>query len=643
MSLLDPEPAGFEVAAKNRVAQITASTNPVAAIAEAFAELSGSGLARSEVARRAARMAELLPGDVDLQAALADAVGAAAPEVRGAVVSVSPAAVRQAAYAAPADGSPSDPSATSVGSPPAVPTASGEEASEAEERLDWGTVLLLGGEDETAANVRFLTAHKLKPIRVANRENLGLLSDEHICGLVFHRGWWLHFDDGQELLADLRSRLAGSNLLYVKLDQVGLNDDTAVGLASLLDSADLQPAVLSVGTGSELTPVDLARLRGVASRLAGADAVEIGVEGLDAGRGRLLAAAVRAYANDLLLPGPFGDERLSVDPISSGSRASVLRLRSEAFQSLFIAKLDRLEALQKEFDRTRWATPPGQPFRGEPRLYSLGGQGVLIQSLLGDLATTGRQAPSLRERLRECASAERGREGTREADPDELCEGIDRAVAAIRAVNGAPGEHPGSEGWMGARPLHSFAERGIRWRIGTAPATFDPAAYADRVIATLDGCEVGAVVHGDLHADNVLLPGDRNPCLIDFAGAGAGHPCFDLVRLSSALAYEFLRPLGGEEELIGFLSRAHIDGADEDELRAEYGQLLVGTGPTVALRALTACRRAALAAFDDQEVGLTQYLAMVYLIAVQSLTIEGFQVAVVRSALAALAPRVAAL
>ena len=196
---------------------------------------------------------------------------------------------------------------------------------------------------------------------------------------------------------------------------------------------------------------------------------------------------------------------------------------------------------------------------------------------------------------------------------------------------------------MGAQPLHAFAERGIRWRIGTAPDLFDPAVYIDRVIAILDDCEVEAVLHGDLHADNVLLPGDRNPCLIDFAGAGAGHPSFDLVRLSSALAYEFLRPLGGEDELISFFSRVHIDGADENALRSEYELLLVGTGSAVTLRALTACRRAALEAFDDPQVGLTQYLAMVYLIAAQSLTIEGFQVGVVRSALAALGPRVAVL
>jgi len=82
-----------------------------------------------------------------------------------------------------------------------------------------------------------------------------------------------------------------------------------------------------------------------------------------------------------------------------------------------------------------------------------------------------------------------------------------------------------------------------------------------------------------------------------------------------------------------------VEGARETELKAEFPKLLSGVGAGVAVRALTRCRAAALAALDgDAGEGHLQYLAMVYLVAAQSLTVEDFQEGVVRSALAAVGP-----
>jgi hypothetical protein len=59
------------------------------------------------------------------------------------------------------------------------------------------------------------------------------------------------------------------------------------------------------------------------------------------------------------------------------------------------------------------------------------------------------------------------------------------------------------------------------------------------------------------------------------------------------------------------------------------------------VHALSACRVAAFESLlGDEEARRAQYLAMTYLIAAQSLTIEVLQGAVVRAAIAAIAPAI---
>jgi hypothetical protein len=409
----------------------------------------------------------------------------------------------------------------------------------------------------------------------------------------------------------------------------------------LIEELDDQVKVrVNCSEGPGLTITDLRALEGIAASLETASQVHVGIEGIDDADRQLLAAAVAAFADAKHLPRRGTEERLSIRPLHEGrSGADVLMVRSEAFGLVVVAKLDELAALQDELSRARQAIPSTWLTAGDLCLYSLGGRGALLQRLLVDLDSPQDGAPSLRERLRECSAWERGRTGIPEPEVVELCQGVDRLVGKVVLLNRPAADEPSTLGWMDAKPLERLAGLNIHWQVGEPGGDFDPTVYLDRTREILRGHPTERVVHGDLHTGNALMLDTRTPDLIDFALAGSGHPCFDLVRVSSAIAYEFLRQLQDEGQMRSFFSRLHVDGAGESELKEEFAKLVTGAGPEVAVHALVTCRAAAVDVIDgDRADALLQYLAMVYLVAAQSLTIEGFQEGLVRSALAAVGP-----
>lgn len=645
MSLLSADVAAFESAARSRISDLLQGELDAAALRPLFAELEASSLPANEVSRRAGRIAQLLP--VRAATPLAAAAAQSAPSVRAALIPLLPAPLQRSAYGGGAP--PPTPSMPA----PLAPEPSSDEAVEAEdlaaeseepEAEDWHTVLLLGGARETSANSRLLESHGIKPVRVAGRQELADLAGEQICGLVIYGGWWRQFATPEEVVAFVGEQITRSNLLCLKLDYSHLEEATEPVSALLEDLDDEVRVRINVAQGAGLTEADVKGFKAVAGSLGRAERVGVGIEGIDEADRRLLAAALASFARRRHLTRFQDEEHLSIRPIFEGrSGARVLAVRSTAYRAVVVAKLDGLAKLLTELRRARRAIPAGWPSAGEMCLCSLNGRGVLLQRLLADLDQPSEGAPSLRERLRRCAAWEHGREGLPEPRAEDLRLGVDRLVEKVVLLNRAVADEPASEGWMDAETLGKLATLGVCWRIGEGTETFDPAEHLERAKEILDGHDAKRVIHGDLHTGNLLMLDDRTPDLIDFALAGSGHPCFDLVRISSAITYEFLRVLEGEPELRRFFARLHLDGAAEEELLGEFPDLLSGTGAGVAVHALTACRDAALQALGGEaEERQRQYLAMVYLVAAQSLTIEGFQEAVVRSALGAVGPTIAA-
>lgn len=648
MSLQEPDLAAFEKAVRAYVTQIAAAPEDAASLlAEMFHHLTSADLPVDELARRARRIAESLPAGRSVQLAAATAAQDAGPAIRAAVVAVLPPDLQRTAYAVPEPepdiqaGDDDQPAEIEE----AVPdTASAEAADEpaiihAEPAEDWRTVLLLGTRDEVEGNARFLAARDFEAIRVSTVEQLATVSRERCCGLVVHAGWWQQLSNAEAVIGFVKQQLTQSNLLYYRLDSDAIGD-AAGGLATLLDSFDSSVrARVQTGAGSDLTDFDMAQLTKVAGLLESADTASIQVEGVSDEERRLLTAAVALFDREVRGLPAISPEDIAVRPIVEGrSAARVLRVKVAGRQSVFVAKLDEMCPLQWEVERARRVAPPSQPV--QMRLYSLAGRAVLIQQLVANLDNPIEDAPSLRERLAARSAWERGRRSDTEPRLDDLLVGVERLVKMVAEVNAGSEAGLDTHSWMTVEPLQYLADLGVRWSIETDGKPFDPSDVLPWVETKLDELKTACLVHGDLHTGNVLMLDDRTPRLIDFALAGAGHPCFDLVRVSSAIIYSSLRPVVSEQEMRRFFARAHVDRVDAEPLCIEFPAITAGASAELSAKALCMARGAAFQLLEHYGQGEEHYLATVFLVAAQSLTMDEFQGAIVRPALGALQPRI---
>jgi hypothetical protein len=329
---------------------------------------------------------------------------------------------------------------------------------------------------------------------------------------------------------------------------------------------------------------------------------------------------------------------ITVSPLTAGrSGARVLRVAVANGRSAVVVKLDAVERLNAEMRKARAMTPGDQLL--PMAVYSLEGVSVLVQQLVADADHVSEAAPSLKERLEVLAAVEGGRQNVMPPTKENLIVGLGRTFELIRSLNANPVGDAEKECWTGTEPIESLADLGIRWSLEADDGEFDVQEPLGLVADLLGRTDTGITVHGDLHAGNVLVPDDRVPRLIDFAQAGTGHPASDLVRLSSAVAYSSLRCLVPEVRMRAYFAALHLTSDPVEQLETEFAEIIAGSGAEIANTSLVLARDAALATLPEGEDGRSQYVAMVYLIGVQSLTRPEFQAGVVRAALGAIKPR----
>lgn len=636
---LDAEDLGdFESAATETAEAVARSLDDSGSLLDgALSELAGSPVQGEELHRRTRRFFELLPEDPRVHRALAVAARTARQEIKSAVVAESPPALRRLVYSE----GPSDASVPegAVSPEPLAPESHPETRRESEDVPDdWQTVLLLGERQDTEVNARFLTPRGFVPLPVTGMETLEALAGERYCGIVVYRSWRGNVPES-DLTAFLRTRLAQANIVFYRVDSDGLGAADSAALLQMLDEhGERVKAHVKVADGPRLTELDVAEMRRISSLLASSEGASLTVDGLSPDERRLLTAAVATFdAASRGLPAREAHDT-AVSPLLEGrSGARVLRLTIGGGRSVVVAKLDEVTKLRGEMERTRIVTPPDQLLPMD--VYSLDGAAVLIQQLVGDADQRVQAAPSLKERVELRAAWERGRRyGAQPPEKEHLLVGLERAFGALREINERAAGSVEQQCWTGTEPLTYLAELGIEWKLEADDGEFDPAAPLDWVTAKIDELEAGRMVHGDLHWGNVLLPDDRTPRLIDFAHAGAGHPAFDLVRLSSAVAYSAIRPLVKEERLREFFTSVHFSTVNVDELKRSFPDVVVGDSAEVAASALVLARDIACDLLASAPKPDEHYAAMVYLVGVQSLTMSEYQAAVVRAALGAVKP-----
>ena len=163
-------------------------------------------------------------------------------------------------------------------------------------------------------------------------------------------------------------------------------------------------------------------------------------------------------------------------------------------------------------------------------------------------------------------------------------------------------------------------KNGVDWGLG------DLANGARQVAEMWFGrLATAAIVHGDMHLGNVVLRGDRDAHLIDYAGSGPGHPAIDLVRFELAILTGWVKQFLPESRCQEF--QAYFTGkrATYADLAKNFPELFSSILNRVCLSGCVRARDAAIKVVTDYGGSAKDYFACKYLVAWQNLLMDGRQ------------------
>ena len=218
---------------------------------------------------------------------------------------------------------------------------------------------------------------------------------------------------------------------------------------------------------------------------------------------------------------------------------------------------------------------------------------------------------------------------------DDLRELINRAIRKLQRLNSQANDGACSrKTYMSCEPYDTLRRSGMNWSIESTDgrSVFELAYQARGIVAALGEA---VTVHGDVQLRNILVRDGREPHFIDYANCGPGHPCYDLVRLESAVVFYCFRMNSDERELAALFLDV-LNGRDEAAIRDAHPVFCSSRTNRLAIHTSVACRAAAIETVAAQGGTEDDYLAMKFVLACQSLFLIHLQSGVVRALLAAL-------
>jgi hypothetical protein len=499
------------------------------------------------------------------------------------------------------------------------------------------TVLLLGSDDEHAANLHLLKRREYTPLRRQTSAQLDEILANPLCGIVVGGTWWKQFPLAEHGAA-LKRICSISSLLWLRIDLDNLDGNIARKLPQMQSEicfGDRSSDTFCHASGCKLTEADIGALSRVAGLLQASSSTHFHPAELTLAEGALLRAAATKHVR-----GHHGDADiqlriLQTSLFSNGrSSAKIVFVRPDDGGVPFVVKLGSLADLQDEMRRFRGYIDRWDG-RTHAELHFHAEVGAILFSLINQADHPLAPAPTLGERLERMMNSELGSWGEEPPDEANLTKAVERSVAKLASLNAKrqQGEKD-NLGWM-AKSVANIGAK-ITWRICAVDGSILDVAKLSQIAAArvkkLDG---SATVHGDVHLDNILVRDDQEPCLIDFALAGDGHPCFDLVRLNAAVKYRVVRMLGDEARIAQFIHETHILGHDYDMVERTFPDLLTSPGNRLSARTAVAVRKACLQLLTKCGGDEKDYLAMELLVACYALTMIQPQSGVVRAAVRA--------
>jgi hypothetical protein len=504
-------------------------------------------------------------------------------------------------------------------------------------------VILLAGPYQDA-NTTLLRSRQLDPIVWGSLDKLeaDLATNDDICGCIVDGSVLQTLDKHQQLRL---FKVLGqySTFIWIRVDASQLKLPTADVRECLRQTYCLREGVpaerFSVQPNGALQAHEIDDPL-AASRALRASSRATFVPGeLRTGEARILMAAARVYARELKMDGVLELRSLQTRFLPGGPEARIAVLRVNNGGRPIIAKIDKKERIVDEMVRFRTFIEAWD-VELRPKLHFHGSAAVLLFGLIAKDNDESQPAEVLQDRLEELWNLELfpkddgGIDVLREA----LAEGVRSTVRRLGDLNERP--PPTSD----RRPNNPSVEifrgllnSGMDWGLPAVAST-----ALERAWVRFSTLAVSATVHGDVHLRNVLVRGDRDAHLIDYAGSGPGHPAVDLARLELALFLGPLRQLTSEAQCVEYQKRLTFEGATAETLEQKFPALHRSHINRVCLVGCAVARDRAIDVAKTHGGGAEDYQAAKYILAWQNLVMMGRQTGLARVTIEALAPVIAA-
>ena len=510
----------------------------------------------------------------------------------------------------------------------------------------YSMVLLLSHPDHQASNQALLRGNGFDPLVVETLDGLQRVLDTstEVCGCVIDQSHLslLNANEQESLIRILANYSSFITIRVHECPALHISRDRASQIIKAERQLGIPVPVQAIAfqTDGRIQASELAFFANAARLLQAHESTSFVLGDLVSTEAQLLVAAVRARA----LAGSF-NSGMDSTPLTvrflpgghSGARLATVRC---GVTQAFVAKVTTKDDALGEMRRFRTFVQPWDNGL-RPECHFHGEAAVIFFDLVradGDSATP---AETLDKRLRDTWDRQWLRMPSASVGEDGLflAKALTRVAQTLAELNKcAPPKNGDSKTFVNPPSTHFDAldREGFVW--GLSDRAKESRKIAAERIRQLKGA---AIVHGDIHLSNVLIRGESEVHLIDYAASGPGHPAVDLVRLELALYLGPVRQFEDDVTSVAFQKAISIDRASLDCLRQHFPGFFKCHVNAACAAGMTAARDAAFEVLRVHGGDRLDYLSMKFLVAWQHLGFIGSQTALARAVIHAITGEIA--
>ncbi len=512
--------------------------------------------------------------------------------------------------------------------------------------LGYSTVLLLSHPDHQDSNRKLLRNAGLDPMVVGTCDELRevLATSTEVCGCAIDQSVLTFLDANDQV--DLFETLARySSFVAIRVHdapELLVSHERASKIIKKVRQLGTRVPrdAISFQTDRRIRAAELSFFSNAAQLLRAHESTSFVLGDLTSTEARLLVAAARARVRAEGLDTELDSKPITVRFLPGGrSGARLVTVKCGETQE-FVAKVTCKDCALEEMLRFRTFI---QRWNGalRPECHFHGKAAVIFFDLVSTDVDSTIPAETLEERLGDIWDKQWFQSSPTELEEKRMF--LEKALTRVAKTLAALNEHkPLHNGDLEtsvnppATHLDALEQEGFVWGLSScAMKARQVAARRVRRMARL------AVVHGDIHLRNVLIRGESEVHLIDYAASGPGHPAVDLVRLELALYLGPVRQFEDDKTSVAFQKALSVDQATIDCLSKRFPDFFECHVNAACAVGMTNTRDAAITVLQKHRGGHRDYLATKFLVAWQHLGIIGSQTALARAVILATADEIA--